>query len=81
MKLLETLVIGTFLVTIPFGVNRLLEKGQTAAQDMIQRENQTRQEQVVPTLEQVERAMDWCSAVNPDNVVECTEFRLREETL
>ena len=77
---LEFTLAGIFIATIPFGVNRLLEKGQTAAQDIIQRENQTRQEQVkTPTFDDVQRAWNWCSAVNPDHVVECTEFRLREE--
>jgi len=38
------------------------------------------QQQVkTPTFDDVQRAWNWCSAVNPDHVVECTEFRLREE--
>jgi len=38
------------------------------------------QQQVkVPTVDDTQRALDWCLAVNPDNVIECTEFRLREE--
>jgi len=73
---LEFTLAGIFIATVPFGVYQLVNKSATATETQIERH----QQQVkTPTFDDVQRAWNWCSAVNPDHVVECTEFRLREE--